>query len=483
MKRILTLCTVLGLFLSLAAHPIDLDTAKAIASKFMETNDLRLSTTYTTDKNIAALYVFNTADGFVIVAADDCETPIIGYSHEGRFDPNNIPVQMEEYLQDFVARIQYGIEKQIVADETTARQWKLVKATGKLGDDKSAKAVAPLLTEKWHQGCLYNSLCPAMEHTPCGHAEAGCVAVAMGQIMHYWKYPTTGWGSHSYANAGVTLSADFGSTTYDWEHMPDSLTESSSETEVNTVATLLYHCGVAVNMRYTPTSSGANANDVPNALIRYFNYSKRLHIEKRNDYSTEEWLLMLKNCLDLQQPVFYAGHGDQGGHAFVCDGYDNNDLVHFNWGWGVANGYFSLGNLNPLVYTFNKSQSAIFDIYPHYDPCLVYATANPPTAGIIEGAGEYHIGELCTLTVTTAPDIDFYCWKRNDEIVSNAPSYSFGVEADTIYIEANFSCFPVGEITANYSPEVNNPNSTSVNLTWNRAVTEWILLKQFEIGE
>jgi hypothetical protein len=484
MKRIILLSiAIFGLTLCSMAAPVDQSTAKSVASKFMGADKVQLATTYRTESNAAALYVFNTADGFVIVAADDCETPIIGYSHEGRFDPNNIPVQMEEYLQDFVARIQYGIEKQIVADETTARQWKLVKATGKLGDDKSAKAVAPLLTEEWHQGCLYNSLCPAMEHTPCGHAEAGCVAVAMGQIMHYWKYPTTGWGSHSYANAGVTLSADFGSTTYDWEHMPDSLTESSSETEVNTVATLLYHCGVAVNMRYTPTSSGANANDVPNALIRYFNYSKRLHIEKRNDYSTEEWLLMLKNCLDLQQPVFYAGHGDQGGHAFVCDGYDNNDLLHFNWGWGVANGYFSLGNLNPLVYTFNKSQSAIFDIYPHYDPCLVFATANPPTAGTIEGAGEYHIGELCTLTVTTVTDIDFYCWKRNDQIISSTPSYTFGVEADTICIEANFCHYPVGEITVNYSPEANNPNCTSVSLSWSRADTEWILLKQFDINE
>ena len=139
--------------------------------------------------------------------------------------------------------------------------------------------------------------------------------------------------------------------------------------------------------------------------------------------------------------------------------------------------------MNPLGYPFNNSQTAIFDIYPHYEPCIVMATANPPMAGTIEGTGEYHIGEQCTLTVTPAPDTDFFYWKKDGQTISNDPTYTFAVEADTIYLEANFACFPVGEITANYAPEANNPNSTSVSLTWNRADTEWELLKQFEIGE
>ena len=123
MKKFLCLFAIIGLFLSSTAHPVDLDLAKAIASKFMATSNLQLATTYQTGNNIAAFYVFNTKDGFVIVAADDCETPIIGYSHEGCFEPDNVPVQMEDYLQDFVERIQYGIENNIAADETTARQW------------------------------------------------------------------------------------------------------------------------------------------------------------------------------------------------------------------------------------------------------------------------------------------------------------------------------------------------------------------------
>ena len=343
MKKTFLLCIIVfGLFLSSTALPVGLQTAQSVAAKFMGTNDLQLVSTYQTDKNVASFYVFNTTDSFVIIAADDCETPIIGYSHEGRFDPNNVPVQMEEYLQDFAARIQYGIENHIEADETTSRQWELVKATGRLNDQKTNKSIAPLLTTKWHQGCLYNSLCPTISG-PCDHAEVGCVAVAMGQIMRYWRYPATGWGTNAYTNAGTTLSADFGNTSYDWDHMPDSLTENSTEAEIEAVATLLYHCGVSVKMFYNSNGSGANAQDVTDAMRRYFSYSRNIHFEKQKNYSNDEWLSLLRNDLDLQRPVLYSGSGSAGGHSFVCDGYDDNDLLHFNWGWGRADGYFEIG--------------------------------------------------------------------------------------------------------------------------------------------
>ena len=482
MKRIHLLCFAFwGLFLGSFAHPVDQETARIVAAKFMGTKDLQLLTTYQTDQNKPAFFVFNTTEGFVIISADDCETPIIGYSNEGLFDANNIPVQMEDYLQNFVARIQYGIENHIIADERTAKQWELVKAKGRLNNRKDAKSVEPLLTEKWHQGCLYNSLCPEMSG-PCDHAEVGCVAMAMGQIMHYWRYPETGWGSRSYSNAGIMLSADFGNTVYDWGHMPDSLSDDSSDAEIEAVATLLFHCGVSVGMRYTNNGSGADSGDVPDALIRYFNYSRRLHIEKRSDFDDEEWMSMLRNCLDQQRPIFYTGKGSQGSHAFVCDGYDANNLLHFNWGWGIANGYFALGSLNPLEYNFNEKNFAILDINPEYEPWSVNATPFPPTAGTIEGNGEYHIGEQCTLTAVSAENCEFDYWKRNGIISSYDPSMSFIIQNDIDDIEAHFSFQPIKDITANHAPDTNDINSPYVNLSWDyEGIREWNLLKEFEI--
>ena len=477
---------VFGLFIGSFAHPVDMVTARSVAAKFMGANDLQLSTTYTTNKNTEAFYIFNTSNGFVIVSANDCETPIIGYSHEGRFDPNDVPPQMEDYLQDFVARIQYGIENHIVADELTARQWELVRTTGRLNNRKDIKSVDPLLTEMWEQGCLYNSLCPTLSKIPCGHAEAGCVAVAMGQIMHYWRYPDSGWGSHSYYHMGdvnATLSADFGNTTYDWEHMPDSLTENSSEVEVEAVATLLFHCGVSVEMQYSFSGSAANSRNIPNALIRYFNYSRHLHWESRADYSNQEWLTMIKSDLDLQRPVQYSGSGS-GGHAFVCDGYDANDLLHFNWGWGRANGYFALGHLNPIGYHFNNDNSAIFGIVPQYEPWYVTATAYPPNTGTIVGTGEYHIGDTCTLTAVPWGQCEFYCWKKDGQIVTFNPTYVVVVEDDIDDIEANFTLGLSTEITASHYPDPNNPDSPSVNLSWDvQGANDWILRKEFDVGE
>lgn len=483
MKRILLLClAVFWLAMCALAHPVNLETATTIASHFMGTHDLQLTATYRTDNGVAAFYVFNTSDGFVIISADDCETPVIGYSHEGSFDPNNVPVQLEDYLQNFVARIQYGIENQVLADEATAKQWELVINTGQLNNQKVSKSVEPLLTEKWHQGCLYNSLCPEGQG-PCGHTEVGCVAVSMGMIMHYWRYPEVGWGTHSYTNSGDLLSADFGHTTYDWDHMPDSLTDASNDVEIEAVATLLYHCGISVDMAYgTSNGSTASSEDVPRALMQYFNYSREVHREKRSNYSNEEWLSLMKNCLDLSRPIQYTGFSQGGGHAFVCDGYDTNNLFHFNWGWGGnANGFFSLGNLNPNGSNFSKNHYAIFDIVPQYEPCSVTASVFPVNAGAVEGAGEYHFGEQCTLTAVPNENSKFNCWKRDDEIVSYDMAYTFNVMDDIDNIEANFTYLFVNQITARYAPDENDASSPCVALSWDYQETQWTLMKEFQI--
>lgn len=481
-KNLLLYMVFLGLCLPALSSPVDLSTAKTVASKFMRAKEVWLSTTYHTTKGTAAFYVFNTTDGYVIVAADDCVTPIIGYSHEGCFQPKDVPIQLEAYLQDYSFMMQHDIENHIVADETITSQWASVKFNGKLNDSSRSKSVAPLLKDKWHQGCLYNSLCPEIQG-PCEHAEVGCVAMSMGQIMHYWGYPASGWGSRSYLNSNETLFADFGNTTYGWANMPDSLGDNSSEAEIEAVATLLYHCGIAVKMSYRIYGSSANSADIPDALVRYFNYSKRIHREKKTNYSSEEWSTLLKECLDMQRPVQYSGFGSSGGHSFVCDGYDENGMFHFNWGWGgPANGYFTLDNLNPNGYILNNNQNAIFDIIPQYEPYVVEAKPFPSGSCTVQGNGEYHRGDTCTLTAVPAENAKFLYWKQNGGIVSRVMSYSFEVLCDVEDIDAFFSLFEVRDISASYSPDPNDPNGPNVSLSWNTHDIEWSLLNKFEIN-
>jgi hypothetical protein len=376
MKNKFILSLLIATTLSAQAAPVEMQTVREVAIKFVNANakmplrgaeDLQLVTTYRTESNNDAFHIFNTPNGFVIVSADDCATPILGYSDEGSFEIEDIPIQLQEYLQGFVEQIQYGIENH-VQDETTTQQWERVQAAGRLTERSATTEVTPLLTDIWNQNCYYNELCPLNSNGPCGHTLTGCAATSFAQILHYWGYPETGTGSHTYTPKGYPQqTANFGATTYDWANMPNNLSSSSTSIEINAVATLMWHCGVAVDMRYGPTFSGADPTDIATALVDYFNYSDELSIVFRDDYSDAEWLTLMKNCLDLGRPIHYSGFNMEGGggHGFVCDGYNTSDQLHFNWGWGgTCNGYYSISAMNPGPYMLSYYNLAIIDIHP-----------------------------------------------------------------------------------------------------------------------
>ena len=447
------------------ANPVDMRTAQEVGVKFMNANtktplrgidDLQLVTAFNIARGDAAFYVFNTSNGFVIVSADDCATPILGYSDKGQFDVDNIPIQLQDYLQGFVEQIQYGIEHHLGADATTARQWELVRSIGHLTEHRATTAVTPLLTDSWSQDCYYNNMCPVDPSGPCGHAVTGCAATSFAQIMHYWGYPTTGMGSYSYTPVGYpTQTADFGATTYDWAHMPNSLSSSSTSTEVDAVATLIWHCGVAIGMQYGAYASSANPGYIPYALLNYFGYSDELSIVYRNDYSDAEWLALMKSCLDLGCPIHYSGWDvyGQGGHGFVCDGYNANNLLHFNWGWGgYCDGYFSINAINPSGYVFTVDNMAIINIRPGCTSGTTYqitATADPSNGGTISGTGTYNCGDVCTLTATPIGDRSFMYWTEDGVEVSSEATYSFITVNDRSLV-AHFA--PPFNITTSVNP-------------------------------
>ena len=445
MKNICNLKGKVLLFLLLSmmamtkANPVDFNTVKEVGLKFVNANvktpirdigDLQLVTTYNMSRGDAAFHIFNIPNGFVIVAADDCATPILGYSEEGQFDVENIPIQLQSYLQGFVEQIEYGVENHMEADERIARQWILVKRTGRLNESRDGEVVEPLVTALWSQRCYYNNMCPEDPDGPCGHVLTGCVATAMGLILHYWGYPVQGTGSHTYTPEPYPTtqypeqSVNFGETTYDWSNMPNQLTDTSTQAEIDAVSTLLWHCGVAVEMNYSPYGSGMEGHFT--ALMDYFDYSDDMHWEARQD--DESWMSLLKADLDLGRPIFYTGYRwATSGHAFVCDGYDVNDRFHFNWGWGHSNGYFALDATMSFVY----NNDAIFNIHPNAGIThQVTASASPSDGGLVTGAGIYDIGDICTLTASACEDHIFMCWTEDGEVVSTQAEYAFCVRKD-----------------------------------------------------
>ena len=383
--KLLALLLIISCF-SLFAKQVDENTAKTIGLYFLKnkTNSKTLKTVSTLMLNYKAtanlvsnssnqtilFYVYNiNTNGYVIVAGDDAVTPILGYSDQGNFNSENMPPALKKWLEGYKNEIAYIINHKIKATNEISNKWKLnINDTNSKISGTSA-SVSPLIQTHWSQSPYYNAFCPSSSVT-------GCVATAMAQIMKFWNYPAAGAGFHSYNHPQYgTLSANFGNTTYQWAAMTNSVTSTNSA-----VATLMYQCGVSVDMNYSPQSSGAYViQDSPTptacseyALKTYFGYNNTLQGLKRINYTETQWLNLLKGELNSGRPIIYAGFGSGGGHCFVADGYDNSDYVHFNWGWaGVSDGYFQVNALNPGSLGsgggtggYNSDQQAIIGIQP-----------------------------------------------------------------------------------------------------------------------
>ena len=446
----MVLAMVLIVTMPLFAERVTPETARKVAATFLNNNGAKSAqlTDLTKEAGFPNLYIFNGNPGFVVMAADDCVQPILGYSLTGEFVAENMPSNVRGWLQGYNDEIQYAIDSKMKATAETAKLWKeLTEGNSKVA--KAAVVVAPLIQTKWNQNKYYNRLCPAASGGPDGHAYVGCVATAMAQIMKYYEYPTKGIGSHSYTWNNQTLSADFGATTYDWANMlatyeyyyDDNGTShwiygDPTEEQIAAVATLSYHCGVAVDMSYGGGSSGAPVAFVGDALKSFFNYSPSISYKQKSFnsnvyYTDDEWITMVKAELDARRPLEYGGQDPNGnsGHAFVCDGYNNDDYFHFNWGWaGHYNGYFSIDNLNTGANSgesgagngvYTRDQEAVFGIQP------VRCTASDPTSLTYTLTGLQGL----TLNWTAADGAASYNIYRNGNYVGNSTTNSYSETA------------------------------------------------------
>lgn len=374
-KLLLTVAALLVFAGQMFAAPVDVVTAKKLGVSYLKNNvasaksiaDAEHVYTLTSDNGTPNLYVFNYENGYVIVSADDCAYPILAYSDESQFDANNIPDGLVYYLGHYGEQIQYAIDNDLVADEEIASQWELLRTEGITSRTRMDRAVSPLITTRWNQDSPYNLYAPVSSHpyAPGGRCYAGCVATSMSQVMRFWSWPDQGVGEHSYntSTVGGTLSANFGETTYNWSNMPNTIPSSSPQA----IALLIYHCGVSVDMDYNYNGSGAVTADVVTAAKTYFKYGAGTEILSRDSYTKTAWEDILIDQFDRGYPAVYAGTDQTSGHAFNCDGYNDQRKFHFNWGWsGWCDGYFMIDALNTQNGTFNLNQRVIVNMIPDY---------------------------------------------------------------------------------------------------------------------
>ena len=416
------LAVVLGIGVA-QARPVSESQAKYVGQQFVQANfeqsrqsaELTLVYTGTSNRGDACFYVFNVGnEGFVMVSADDAYRPIVGFSDEGIFDAQNINRELAYMLDRLIASREgknLGEPAPMVAAE-----WELVSTRGTLISRNGGRANTYMVQTKWNQDYPYNYYCPTGAGGPGGHVYAGCVACAMSQVMKYWDYPAKGQGSHTYYYGGQ-WSANFGDTNYDWENMPVAINSNSPQEQIDAVATLMYHCAVSVNMMWAVDGSGAYSADVPGAISQYFLYTNQAALHSRDNFSYENWANKLKESFDMGWPLYYAGQSPDGGHAFVCDGYNDANLYHYNWGWGGSgDGWFDFDAID-----YNSGDGAIFNFVPSsvYDN-----TPQAPTNFSITPAPNNELSAQLTwvnptktLTNVTMPTIDRVVVTRNGEVV------------------------------------------------------------------
>ncbi len=378
LNKVLLLAAAVLMIGTAVAAPVNPKRAAALAQSFFSSQTGAKSgnrlADVPTEWQYSGIYLFEGADGgFVLVAADDAARPILGYSATGAMDTANMPPALQEWLKGYQKEIDILREAKGFPPHA---EWYVLEQ-GITPKDTVWQGVEPMLTTFWDQGYPYNGYCP-------GGSVTGCAATAQAQVMNYWKYPAFGQGSHSYTHVRYGVQqADFGHTLYDWENMPVEATAGSPMVEKEAVALLMYHCGVSLEMDYSRDGSGAAGlagisgyASIDNSLKDYFGYSNQMRVVHKDfGYGNAEWRDMIIADLDLGHPIVYTGAAEEGGHGFVCDGYDSRGYMHFNFGWsGRGDGYFPVDSISPgvggvggnVTYTFNMSNAALLGLVPDY---------------------------------------------------------------------------------------------------------------------
>lgn len=316
---------------------ISQNAALSAARKYSRTGQVAPAKNLRSDKtNNAPYYAFNLEQGYVIVSGDDEMTELVGYAENGFFDAENVPPQMQLWLNgyaEYVAAVQSG----------------KAKARKILLSDSPSVVVEPLVTTKWNQDAPFNNFAPEYtdDNNNTQRCATGCAATAMAQIMKFHNWPEQGVGHYSYEHQSFgTISSNFSEHVYDWTNMIDRYNNGEySNVQADAVALLMKDCGVSLNMNYGPVS-GASIYSYTPAFKNYFRYSSRT--VNRSGCETAEFTKIITDELQEGHPIIYCGTGEDGGHAFVVDGYDTNYFLHVNWGWGgYSDGYFDMNYMDP----------------------------------------------------------------------------------------------------------------------------------------
>ena len=349
MKRTLLLVlTAFSNILLANAEPITKARALSIATKYINNPKLSNDTPKTRSSQAneqPAYYIFTNPNDkkFVIISGESKLNELVGYGDKMTENPNDQPPYFKLFLKEYER-----VVKEVRSKATATTPQRPIK-----------RKVEPLLTCKWSQYDPFNKYTPLSngQHTP-----TGCVATATAQVMFYNKWPKNRPQDYI-ASTGDDAKK---SATYWWDEMKNTTNEMRTKQSRQAVGVLMYDIGKAVHMRYYIKGSDSNLQRACNALRDKFDYTVR-YLDK-NFLPANDFLNEVMQEISDGYPVLVVG----GPHAFVYDGYDEQGLIHTNWGWGGENdGYFDINIVTLNVSGFALNSGTFWD-----DISVVFAHPN-----------------------------------------------------------------------------------------------------------
>ncbi len=375
MKALCIVCALLIVIPGLlCAEEVTRDDAEAVARSWMlrqgwtefRDADIRTILPHRVDGVTVGYVVSFMPDGFVVVAGDDIAHPVVMFARSGTVS-EVMPPQLGAILDAIGSDIIRSAGRHSTAVPHAALLWEQLRSgvhPPGIMDDMSS----PLLQTRWNQSWPYNKYCPEDPAGPSGHCYTGCGAVALAQVLRYYRAPGRGNGAHAYHHPDYgSLSATFEDRWYAWQDMPSKIYSSSPEGHIDEVATLLYHCGVAVEMDYGPYGSSSSMPDLRDAFVNHFRFHSSATYIKRSDFEDGKWHDILRHELDGGRPIVYSGHSSSlgAGHMFIIDAYNAEGYYHCNWGWGGSyDGWFYLHDLTPGSREFDTYHAALTGLLP-----------------------------------------------------------------------------------------------------------------------
>ena len=295
--------------------------------------------------NANVYYVFNIkGGGFVIVAGEDHAAPVLGYSDKGRIDLNNMSESLQVMLDRYKDEVEYLLTHDVDAPKTFNQSFK-----------EPTVIVEPMTKTTWGPEDPYNYQCPMLKGK---YSRIGCVGVCMAQVIYFWKFPLSCdslpryWASrlNAYVEALPATTFDYSKMILSYSHWDFDkskvILDEYTEEQGYEVAKLCRYCGQATQMNYSPTGSTPNiAGGKLKAMIK-FGYNSKAKSINQDNYEEDVWKGLLRAEINAGRPVMYTGYGASAaaiGHAFIIDGYDDEEYFHMNMGWyGVNDGWYLL---------------------------------------------------------------------------------------------------------------------------------------------